>query len=67
MDCLRVLTRDGVTKPYLDAMQAIHDWTAGFDYENLDKVIADMQACNAFEKSRVQYKLLFPERLSALR
>jgi len=60
LDCLRVLTRDGITKPYLDAMQWIHRWTATFDYENLDKVIADMRACNAFEKSRVQYKLLFP-------
>lgn len=60
LDCLRVLTRDGDPKPLLDGMQRIHEWTAAFDYENLDKVIADMQLCNAFEKSRVQHKLLFP-------
>ena len=44
----------------LDAMQWICQWTAAFDYEDLDKVITDMQLCNAFEKSRVQHKLLSP-------
>ncbi|NRF68184.1 Fic family protein [Aquincola sp. S2] len=62
LDCLRVLTREGNPGSYLDAMQWIHDWTAAFDYENLDKVIADMQASNAFERSRVQHKLLFPQK-----
>lgn len=61
LDCLRVLTREGNPKPYLDAMQWIHDWTASFDYENLDKVIENMQRCNAFEKARIQYKLLVPK------
>lgn len=60
LDCLRVLTREGNPKPFLDAMQWIHKWTAAFDYEDLDKVIADMKACNAFEKSRVMHKLLLP-------
>ena len=32
---------------------------------DLDKAIADMQACNAFERSRVQHKLLFPPRGTA--
>lgn len=60
LDCLRVLTREGHSSPFVDAMQKIHEWTAAFDYEDLDKVIADMEQCNAFEKSRAQYKLLFP-------
>ena len=60
LDCLRVLTREGDPRPYLDAMQWIHGWTAAFDYENLDRAIAEMRACNAFEKSRVQYKLSWP-------
>lgn len=60
LDSLRVLTREGNPSPFLDAMQWICQWTAAFDYEDLDKVIADMQLCNAFEKSRVQHKLLFP-------
>jgi hypothetical protein len=60
LDCLRVLTREGNPKPFLDAMQKIHAWTAAFDYEDLDKVIADMKACNAFEKSRTLHELLFP-------
>ena len=61
-DCLRVLTREAEPKPFLDAMQHIHAWTAAFDYEDLDKVIAQMQACNAFDKSRRLHRLLFPER-----
>ncbi len=62
LDCLRLLTREGNSKPFLDAMQHIHAWTAAFDYEDLDKVIADMTACNAFEKSRSQHKLLLPRK-----
>jgi hypothetical protein len=65
LDCLRVLTRSGTAKPFLDAMQRIHTWTAAFDYEDLDAVIALMEACHAFEKSRVQYKLLTPPQLEA--
>lgn len=60
LDCLRVLSREGDPGPFLDVMQWAHRWTAAFDYRNLDKVIADMQQCNAFEKSRVQHKLLLP-------
>jgi hypothetical protein len=62
LDCLRVLTREGNPTPFLDAMQWIHHWTASFDYENIDVVISTMQACNAFEKSRVQRKLLTPQK-----
>ncbi len=60
LDCLRVLSREGDPKPFLDAMQKIHEWTAAFDYEELDTVIVDMTACNAFEKSRTHFKLLSP-------
>ena len=60
LDCLRVLTREGNPDPFLSAMQKIHAWTAAFDYDDLDTVIAGMAACHAFEKSRTQYKLLFP-------
>lgn len=60
LDCLRLLTRESDPAPFLAAMQHIHAWTEAFDYEDPDKVIADMKACNAFEKSRTQYKLLFP-------
>jgi Fic/DOC family len=60
LDCLRVLTREGDPKPFLDAMQHIQAWTAVFDYEDLDKVIGEMQACNAFEKSRNLHRLMLP-------
>ena len=60
LDCLRVLTRDGQAAPFLAAMQRIQQWTAAFQYEDLDKVIAQMTSCNAFERSRSQFKLLTP-------
>ena len=60
LDCLRVLTREGNPGPYVAAMQKIQAWTAAFDYQDLDRVIASMKACNAFERSRVQFQLLKP-------
>lgn len=65
LDCLRVLTRDGEPQPFLQAMQEIHAWTAAFDYEDIDAVIALMQQCHAFEKSRIQFKLLEPSQVAA--
>ena len=58
LDSLRVLTRQGKPEPFIAAMQHIQQWTAAFDYTDLDHVISQMTACNAFEKSRRQYQLL---------
>ncbi len=58
LDCLRVLTRQGKPEPFITAMQHIQQWTAAFDYTDLDRMISQMKACNAFEKSRMQYQLL---------
>ena len=60
LDCLRVLSRQGDAKPFLDAMQWIHQWTGSFDYEDLDRTISEMARCNAFERSRTQYQLIKP-------
>ena len=60
LDCLRLLTRHGEASPMLAAMQKIHQWTAAFDYEDLDQVITHMARCNAFERSLIQFKLLTP-------
>jgi hypothetical protein len=60
LDCLRVLTREGNAAPFIAAIQKIQDWTASFDYQNIDRVIDRMKACNAFERSRVQFQLLTP-------
>lgn len=62
LDCLRVLTRDGNPTPFVTAMQKIQDWTASFDYTDIDNAIADMKACNAFERSLIRHKLLFPSK-----
>ncbi len=58
LDCLRMLTRQGKPEPFIEAMQHIQHWTAAFDYTDLDRVLSQMKACNAFEKSRSQYQLL---------
>ncbi|WP_029461843.1 Fic family protein [Serpentinimonas barnesii] len=60
LDCLRALTRQGDPAPFVQAMQHIHAWTAAFNYDDLDRVLAQMAVCHAFEKSRIQHKLLFP-------
>ncbi|MGE4241478.1 Fic family protein [Ramlibacter sp.] len=60
LDCLRVLTREGDCEPFLAAMTKIQQWSAAFDYDDLDGVIAAMRSCNALEKSRTQFKLLWP-------
>lgn len=39
-------------------MQHIKQWTAAFDDTDLDGVISQIKAFNAFEKSRRQYRLL---------
>jgi len=63
LDCLRNLTRNADPVPFMNAMQRIHEWTAAFDYEDLDQVITTMTRCNAFERSPMQYKLLMPSQL----
>ncbi len=60
LDCLRLLTREGQAAPFISAMQKLQQWTAGFQYDDLDDVIGGMTACNAFERSRTQFKLLPP-------
>ncbi len=60
LDCLRVLSRSGNPVPFIAAMQKIQGWTAAFDYQSLDGVIEKLKACNAFERSRVQFQLLTP-------
>lgn len=57
LDCLRVLTREGDPGSFIRYMNMLQQWSAGFDYGNLDDVVAAMKGCNAFERSRVQFKL----------
>jgi hypothetical protein len=47
-------------EPAMQHIQHIQQWTAAFNYNDLDQVIDQMTACNAFERSRNQFKLLMP-------
>jgi hypothetical protein len=58
MDCLRKLTRQGDADGFIRYMTWLQQWSAGFDYENLDTVIEEMKTLNAFERSRVDFRLL---------
>ena len=58
LDCLRQLTRHGDADGFIRYMDQLQRWSACVDYENLDAVIESMKACNAFERSRTQFKLL---------
>lgn len=66
LDCLRVLSRDGEPEPFVKAITKIQAWTAGFSYDDLDNVVAQMTACNAFQRSLVQYKLKMPWELPSV-
>lgn len=61
MDCLRVLTREGNSQPFIKAMEDIQKWAAAFDYRSLDQTIKSLQDCNAFEKSLADFHLLRPK------
>ena len=60
LDCLRQVTRRGEADGFIRYMVKLQQWSASFDYENLDTAIDGMRDCNAFERSRAQFKLLFP-------
>ncbi len=60
LDCLRVLTREGDPMPFIRAMTHIQNWTSSFAYDDLDEVLASMDACNAFELSLNTHRLEFP-------
>jgi hypothetical protein len=67
LDCLRVLTREQDPVPFVKAMQDIHEWSAAFDYEDLSVVLQQIRACNAFERSLSQFRLLKPADLAPTR
>ena len=65
LDSLRALSRQADAAPFMAAMQKIHRWTAAFNYQDLDDTIAQMAACNAFERSPAQFKLITPSQNSS--
>ena len=65
LDSLRALSRQADAAPFMAAMQKIQRWTAAFNYQDLDDTIAQMAACNAFERSPAQFKLITPSQNSS--
>ncbi len=64
LDCLRVLSREGDPRPFIKAMVDIQEWSAAFDYNDLDQVISTMQSCNAFQKSLIDFRLKTPDEIA---
>ena len=60
VDCQRALTRSDETDGFIKALTFAAQWCAGFDYRDLQGLIASLRATNAFEESPTQFKLLAP-------
>ena len=57
VDCLRLLSREGNPDSFVKVMHEAQHWSDAFDYDDLDQVIDQMTACNAFEESRQDFIL----------
>jgi hypothetical protein len=58
VDCARALTRANDPTGFVTSIAKVARWSAGFDYSNLDQLIAALKKSNALEESPTQYKLL---------
>jgi hypothetical protein len=61
VDCARALTRGNDPTGFVSAIAKMARWSAGFDYSNLDNLIAALKKCSALEESPAQFKLLNAE------
>lgn len=58
VDCARQLTRQNEPAGFAKAIIRMARWCAQFSYADLDQLIADLTACNAFEESAINFQLL---------
>ena len=58
LDGLRAMTQQRDPTTYIRMMRMAQEWTASFDYSDLQTVIAQMKRCNAFEENRTEFLLL---------
>jgi hypothetical protein len=58
VDRARALTRQDDPPGFITALAKMARWTAGFDYEDLNRLIANLRRCNALEESPAQSRLL---------
>ena len=68
VDCQRALTRGNDPQGFIRSIDHAARWCAGFDYSDLQQLIAHLHAANAFEENPAEHKLLFgPDSVALLR
>lgn len=60
LDCLRRFSRESDPAPFIKLMTRMQQWTAGFQYDDLNTLRTQMTETNAFEESPVNFKLHDP-------
>jgi hypothetical protein len=61
---LRALTRQGNTDPYLRMLDRAQDFTARIDFNDYERALARLRACDAFREPH-EGKLRLPEPAAA--
>jgi hypothetical protein len=58
VDCQRALTQANETEGFISALTKAANWSAQFEYLDLQSLIATLKGCNAFEESPARFRLL---------
>ena len=58
VDCQKVLTQNNDAVGFIAAIRKMAEWCSQFDYSDVDALIKNLRACNAFEESPTRFKLL---------
>lgn len=61
VDCQRQLSRQDIPDGLIHALALMQQWTAAFDYTDVDALIEAVRRTNALERSRVQFRLTMPD------
>jgi hypothetical protein len=61
VDAKRALSRNNDPQPLIRALSRIAQWAPLFDFNDLERVVADMKKSNAFAENPRDYRLLKPD------
>jgi len=61
VDAQRALSRNNDPQPLIRALSRIAQWAPLFDFNDLERVVADMKKSNAFAENPRDYRLLKPD------